>query len=88
MELRISDGERTRYTEIYGRDPLACDGWLTRRMRHSLTLLGIDIAEDFDLLNATDGEIIEAPATRGRMVVQIERKRDKDASIFCVLVKW
>ncbi len=88
MELRISDGERTRYTQIYGMDPLACEGWLTRRMKHELTVLGCDIAADFDLLNSSDGQIIEAPAMRGRGVVQIEKRRDKDTSIFCVLVRW
>jgi hypothetical protein len=89
VELKISDGERTRYTQIYGMDPLASDGWLTRRMKHELTVLGCDIAEDFDLLNAADGQIIEAPAMRGgwRVVVQIEKKREKDSSIFCVLVR-
>ena len=89
MELRISDGERARYTEIYGMDPLACDGWLTRRMKHELTVLGCDVGEDFDLLNASDGQITEAPAMRGgwKVVVQIQKKRDKDASIFCVLVR-
>ncbi len=89
MELKISDGERSRYTEIYGVDPLACDGWLTRRMKHELTVLGCDIAGDFDLLGAADGQIVEAPATRGgwRVVVQIEKKRDKDASIFSVAVR-
>ena len=88
MDLRISDGERTRYTQIYGTDPLARDGWLTRRMKHDLTVLGWDVAEDFDLLDAADDQIIEAPAMRGgrRVIVQIQRKRDKDASIFNVLV--
>ncbi len=88
MELRISDGERTRYTQIYGMDPLACEGWLTRRMKHELTVLGCHLAPDFDLLNVSDGQIIEAPAMRGRGVVQIEKRRDKDTSIFCVLVRW
>jgi hypothetical protein len=89
MELKISDGERTRYTQIYGVDPLACDGWLTRRMRHELTVLGCDIRVDFDLLHAADAPVVEAPAMRGgrNVVVQIERKRDKDASIFCVFVR-
>jgi hypothetical protein len=89
MELKISDGERTRYTQIYGVDPLACEGWLTRRMKHELTVLGCDMAEGFDLLNAPDGQIVEAPAMRGawRVVVQIEKKRDKDASVFSVLVR-
>jgi len=70
-------------------DPLACDGWLTQRMKQGLALLGCDIGADFDLLNAPDGQILEAPAMRagGRVVVQIEKKRDKDASIFCVMVK-
>ena len=50
---------------------------------------GCDIGADFDLLNTPDGQILEAPAMRagGRVVVQIEKKRDKDASIFCVMVK-
>jgi hypothetical protein len=89
LELKITDGERSRYTQIYGMDPLACDGWLTRRMRQGLALLGCDIAADFDLLTAPDGQILEAPAIRsgGRVVVQIQKKRDKDASIFCVMVK-
>jgi hypothetical protein len=87
MDLRISDGERSRYTAIYGKDPLACDGWLTRRMKHELTVLGCDIADDFDLLDASEGQTIETPGIRGR-VVQIEKKRDKDASIFCVVVRW
>jgi len=89
VELKISDGERSRYTQIYGMDPLACDGWLTRRMKQGLALLGCDIGADFDLLNTPDGQILEAPAMRagGRVVVQIEKKRDKDASIFCVMVK-
>jgi hypothetical protein len=87
VELRISDGERSRYTEIYGKDPLARDGWLTRRMRHELTILGCDISEDFDLLGASEGQTLETPSARGRLV-QIAKKRDKDASIFCVLVKW
>jgi hypothetical protein len=56
-------------------------------MRHELTVLGCDIADDFDLLNASEGQIIETSAMRGR-VVQVEKKRDKDASIFCVLVRW
>ena len=90
MELRITDGERARYTQIYGMDPLACDGWLTRRMKHELTVLGCHLAPDFDLLNVSDGQIIEAPAMRGRstVVVQIERKREKEVSIFCVVVRW
>jgi hypothetical protein len=89
VELKISDGERARYTQIYGVDPLACDGWLTRRMRHELTILGCDIAADVDLLDASDGQIVEAPAMRGasKVFVQIEKKRDKDASIFSVLVR-
>jgi hypothetical protein len=89
MELKISDGERTRYTQIYGVDPLACDGWLTRRMRHELAVLGCDIRADFDLLHAADAQVVEAPAMRGgrSVVVKIERKRDKDASIFCVFVR-
>ena len=89
MELKIRDGERTRYTEIYGMDPLACDGWLTQRMRRELLILGCDIATDFDLLDASDGQVIEAPAMRGAssVVVQIEKKRDKDTSIFRVLVR-
>jgi hypothetical protein len=89
VDLRISDGERTKYTEIYGMDPLACDGWLTRRMKHELTVLGCDLVEGFDLLNASDGEILEAPAMRGhsKVVVQIAMKREKDASSFCVLVR-
>jgi hypothetical protein len=89
VELRISDGERTRYTEIYGMDPLASDGWLTRRMKHELTVLGCDLVEGFDLLNASDGQTLEAPAMRGHssVVVQVEMKREKDASHFCVLVK-
>ena len=65
MELKISDGERSRYTQIYGVDPLACDGWVTRRVKHELTVLGCDIGSDFDLLNAGEGQIVEAPATRG-----------------------
>jgi hypothetical protein len=56
-------------------------------MKHELTVLGCDIAEDFDLLDASEGQTIETPGIRGR-VVRIEKKRDKDASIFCVLVKW
>jgi hypothetical protein len=90
VELRITDGERTRYTQIYGRDPLGCDGWLTRRMKHELTVLGCDLAEDFDLLNASDGQIIDAPAMRGTrsVVVEIQNKRDKDATTFRVLVRW
>ena len=87
MELRISDSERSRYTQIHGKDPLARDGWLIRRMKHELAILGCEIPEDFDLLNAFEGQTRETPAVRGR-VVQIEKKRDKDASIFCVLVKW
>lgn len=89
MELKISDGERARYTQIYGVDPLAWDGWVTRRMKHELTVLGCDIGSDFDLFNAGDGQIVETPATRGgrRVVVQIENKRDKDASVFCVCVR-
>ncbi len=81
MELKISDGERSRYTQIYGLDPLACD--------QGLELLGCDIGADFDLLSTPDGQILEAPAMRagGKVVVQIEKKRDKDASIFCVMVK-
>jgi hypothetical protein len=89
MDLRISDHERSRYTQIYGVDPLARDGWLTQRMKHELTVLGCDIAGDFDLLGASDGEILEAAAMRGgwSVVVQIEKKRDKDASIFSVLIR-
>ena len=87
MELKISDDERTRYTRIYGIDPLARDGWLTRRMKHELAVLGCGIGENFDLLNASEGQIIETPAMRGRVVVQIERKRDKDGSVFCVLIR-
>lgn len=30
VELRNTDGERARHTQIYKMDPLACDGWLTR----------------------------------------------------------
>ena len=89
MELKISDQERSRYTEIYGVDPLACDGWLTRRMKHELTVLGCDIAGDFDLLRAADEEMTEAPGTRGgwNVVVQIEKKRDKNASVFSVSIR-
>jgi len=89
MELRISDHERSRYTEIYGVDPLAWDGWLTQRMKHELTVLGCDIAGDFDLLGTSDGEILETPAMRGgwKVVVQIEKKRDKDASVFSVFIR-
>lgn len=89
MELRITDGERARYTEIYGIDPLACDGWLTRRMKNGLSVLGCDIDAGFDLLSASDGQTIEAPGMRGgwKVIVQIETKRDKEASIFHVLVR-
>ncbi|HEU5251016.1 MAG TPA: hypothetical protein VFW15_13595 [Thermoanaerobaculia bacterium] len=51
MELRISDDGRARYTRIHGTDPLASDGWLTRRMKRELAVLGCEIAEDFDLLD-------------------------------------
>ena len=88
MELRISDGERERYLQIYGLDPLARNGWLTVRMKRELAVLGCDIAPDFDLLEACDGQTLEAPAARGGVVAQIERKRDKDASVFCVVVRW
>jgi len=89
VKLRISDGERSRYTEIYGTDPLACEGWLTLRMKHELAILGCDVAVNFDLLAVSDGQVVETPAMRGgrRVVVQIEKKRDKDACIFCALVR-
>lgn len=59
-------------------------------MKHELTVLGCDLAEDFDLLNASDGQIIDAPAMRGTrsVVVEIQNKRDKDATTFRVLVRW
>jgi hypothetical protein len=88
VELRITDGERARYLEIYGRDPLARDGWLTLRMKRELAVLGVDIASDFDLLASCDGQTLEAPARRAGVVAQIDRKRDKDASIFSVAVRW
>lgn len=90
MDLKITDGERARYTEIYGTDPLASDGWIVKRIRHDLEVLGCEIGEPFDLLEAPAGETIEAPAMRGsiRVIVQIENQRIADASTFRVLVKW
>lgn len=88
MELRISDGERARYLEIYGLDPLGRDGWLTLRMKRELAVLGVDIAPDFDLLDACDGRTLAAPALRAGVVALIDRKREKDTSIFCVAVRW
>ena len=89
MDLRISDGERARYTQIYGMDPLACDGWLTLRMKRELLVLGCETRGGFDLLNVSDGQITEEPAMRGKwkVVVQVEKKRDKDASIYSVSVR-
>ncbi len=89
MDLRISDHERSRYTEIYGVDPLAREGWLTLRMKRELLVLGCDVAGDFDLLAASDEQVLETPATRGgwSVVVQVEKKRDKDASVFSVLIR-
>lgn len=90
MELRISDEQRSRYTAIYGMDPLAHDGWLTRRLMHGLTIVGCDLAGDFDLLNVSDGQTLDAPAKRGTksIVVQISKQREKTTSIFNVIVKW
>lgn len=88
MELRISDVGRARYTRIHGKDPLASDGWLTRRMKRELAVLGCEIAEDVDLLDTLDGHAVEAPAVHGRALVQIERRRDRDASVFAVSVGW
>jgi hypothetical protein len=88
MELRISDGERTRYTAIYGTDPLAHDGWLTLRLRHHLDLLGCSLAADFDLLGISDDQPVVASMTRGKASAEVVKRRDGDASIFSVLVKW
>jgi hypothetical protein len=88
VDLRISDGERERYTEIYGMDPLASGGWLTLRLKHQLAILGCDVTPDFDLLGVSDDGPVVAPMTRGRATAQIVKKRDRDASVFSVLVKW
>ena len=88
LDLRITDGERTRYTEIYGTDPLARDGWLVRRIRHELEVLGYGLTEPFDLLSASDGETIQAPGVRGKrpVVVEIQNDRKEDARTFRVRI--
>lgn len=88
MDLRITDGERTRYTAIYGTDPLARGGWLVRRLRHELEVLGYDLADSFDLLSASDGETIQAPGLRGKrpIVVEIQNERIQDACTFRVRI--
>ena len=87
MELKISDSERAGDDQICGVDPLA--GGVTRRVKDERTVLGFQIASDGDLLNAGVGQIVESPATRRgrRVVVQIEKKRDKDATVFPVGVR-
>lgn len=88
MNLKITDGERARYTAIYGRDPLATDGWLTLRMKNDLRILGYELDGDFDLLNACDAPSIDVLATRGtgRVLVRIQNSREDNATRFCVIV--
>lgn len=89
MNLKITDGERARYTQIYGRDPLACDGWLIQRMKKELTVLGYELAGTFHLLDVTDGETVEAPALCGTrpVVLRVRYERHGDASTFHVLLQ-
>ncbi len=58
--------------------------------KHELTVLGRDLADDSDLLNASAGEIIEARSMRGtwRVVVEIQNRWDKEVSTFRGLVRW
>jgi hypothetical protein len=88
VDFRISDGERARYTAIYGVDPLACDGWLMLRLRKNLSVLGYELDGSFDLLGICDGEIVDARAIRGTgsALVHIENARDKDTRTFRVSV--
>ena len=88
MELRISDGERDRYTEIYGTDPLARDGWVTLRLKRRLEILGCVLGSEFDLLGLEEGETIEAPTTTGRAIAQVGKRREEDTSVFSVIVRW
>lgn len=88
MDFRITDGERERYTAIYGKDPLARDGWLVLRLRRGLGLLGCELPEAFDLLAAPDEEMIQTPGFRGpsSMVVEIRSERVADARTFRVRI--
>jgi hypothetical protein len=88
LEFRISDGERARYTAIYGVDPLASDGWLIRRLRENLSILGYELDGAFDLLAACDGETIRTRAIRGTgsAFVRIENARVHDTRTFRVSV--
>ena len=54
-----------------------------------MELKNFDGERAFDLRNAGDGQIVEVRAKRGegRVVVQIEKKWDKDASVSCVRVR-
>ena len=64
------------------------EGWLVRRLRHELEVLGYDLADSFDLLSASDGETIQAPGLRGKrpVVVEIQNERIQDACTFRVRI--